>query len=165
MYAQVSRYPLTSPPVGCAPAAETPWKAIGLAVALLSVGTLFLSLGVLALQGNLHVDDKGTPRELVRVPREGQHASRRAAAALAPRVRRRARSGADAAWRHATQAFALTVLGSMTFAPGASESPAHALRQTCAEFTARTGFYYTRLAFYAYKGYAGYSFEDIPDVD
>jgi hypothetical protein len=120
---------------------------------------------VLALQGNLHVEDKGTPRELVRGAREGQHASRRAAAALAPRLWRRARSGADTAWRRATQAFALTVLGSMTFAPGASVSPARALRQTRAESAVRTGFYYTRLAFYAYKGYAGYSFEDIPDVD
>jgi len=55
---------------------ETPWKAIGLAVALLCIGTLFLSLGVLALQGNLHVDDKGTPRELVRGRRRAKHASR-----------------------------------------------------------------------------------------
>ncbi|XP_072042389.1 transmembrane protein 230-like [Amphiura filiformis] len=27
------------------------------------------------------------------------------------------------------------------------------------------GFYHVRLALYAYKGYAGYSFDDIPDYD
>ena len=32
-------------------------------------------------------------------------------------------------------------------------------------FPTCAGFFYTRLAFYAYKGYAGYSFDDIPDVD
>ena len=141
--------------------AETPWKAIGLAVALLCIGTLFLTLGVLALQGNLHVEDKGTPRELVRAPPEAQHTSRRTALVLA------ARAAAQCAQRRspfATQAFALTVLGSITFVPGACVSPA-ARAASLLSLPTHAGFYYTRLAFYAYKGYAGYSFEDIPDVD
>ena len=27
------------------------------------------------------------------------------------------------------------------------------------------GFYYTRLAYYAYRGYEGYSYDDIPQMD
>jgi hypothetical protein len=42
------------------------------------------------------------------------------------------------------QALAFTIIGSVAFIPG---------------------FYYTRLAYYAYRGYAGYTFEDIPDLD
>ena len=96
-----------------------------MAVALLCIGTLFLTLGVLALQGNLHVEDKGTPRELVRARPEAQNASRRADEALAARA-----AAHRAKWRSpvATQAFALTVLGSITFVPGA-----------CASWVARFG--------------------------
>jgi hypothetical protein len=54
---------------GAAPrAAGPPWKAIGLALLLLASGTLFLTLGVLALRGELNTPSKGTPRELVRAP-------------------------------------------------------------------------------------------------
>jgi hypothetical protein len=66
--------------------AEPPRKAIALAVFLLLVGTLFLSLGVLALQGKLPAE-KGTPRELARAAARRGHASGRAALAGHPRCR------------------------------------------------------------------------------
>jgi hypothetical protein len=51
-------------------------------VCLLCIGTLFLTLGVLALEGKLNHEDKGTPRELVR--RRGTRAdARRSPSALA----------------------------------------------------------------------------------
>ena len=110
--------------------AETPWKAIGLAVTLLCIGTLFLTLGVIALQGNLHVEDKGTPRELVR---RGIRRSARADAQppLALRARRSARGGADTTRCHASQAFAVTVLGSITFVPGAPALSAPTFGRAC----------------------------------
>ena len=64
-----------------------------------------------------------------------------------------------------TQAFALTVLGSVTFVPGAFSSSAPRSVRPAQSLHLGAGFYYTRLALYAYKGYAGYSFEDIPEVD
>jgi hypothetical protein len=42
------------------------------------------------------------------------------------------------------QALAFTIVGSIAFIPG---------------------FYYTRAAYYAYRGYEGFSFDDIPQMD
>ncbi len=75
----------------------------------------------------------------------------------------------DAARR--AQSIAFTVIGSMTFIPGARSLLALLVlgytcrgRLTCA-LLRRAGFYYTRLAYYAYRGYEGYSYDDIPEVD
>ncbi len=74
-------------------------------------------------------------------------------------------------------------MGSMTFVPGApGRAPRAADALACtADDTALgrpsrvdtsrggslsvLGFYYTRIAYYAYRGYAGYSYDDIPEVD
>jgi len=90
---------------------------------LLAVGTLFLSLGLLAMGGQLHLEEKGSARQLAR-PGEGSVCSR-ASLSLC-------------------QALALTVLGSLAFLPG---------------------FFYTRVAYYAWRGVPGYSYEDIPLVE
>jgi hypothetical protein len=121
------------------------------------VGVLFLTLGVLALQGKLHSDGKGTPRQLVRRSARADGRSSRCCTPLrALTLARR------------PQALALTILGSITFIPGALLRQ----RQRCCGTRGRAltrsllpGFYYTRLAYYASKGYAGYSYDDIPEVE
>ncbi|EDO37093.1 predicted protein [Nematostella vectensis] len=46
--------------------------------------------------------------------------------------------------KYADRTYPMLILGSIMFIPG---------------------FYHVRLAYYAWKGYRGYSFEDIPDFD
>lgn len=46
--------------------------------------------------------------------------------------------------QYADRTYPLLILGSLMFIPG---------------------FYHVRIAYYAWKGYRGYSFEDIPDFD
>ncbi|XP_058961856.2 transmembrane protein 230-like [Pocillopora verrucosa] len=46
--------------------------------------------------------------------------------------------------KYADRTYPLLILGSLMFIPG---------------------FYHVRIAYYAWKGYRGYSFEDIPDFD
>jgi hypothetical protein len=52
-------------------------------VLLLFFGTLFLTLGVLALYGELNTASKGTPRELVRAPPQRRRGTRADAQTLA----------------------------------------------------------------------------------
>ena len=47
-------------------------------------------------------------------------------------------------FQYADRTYPLLILGSLMFIPG---------------------FYHVRIAYYAWKGYRGYSFEDIPDFD
>lgn len=77
--------------------AERPWKKIALAVALLTLGSILLTLGLVEWY-------EGT---------KGGHA------------------------------VALIVLGTICFLPG---------------------FYHVRIAYYAWRGYRGYSFTQIPDI-
>ncbi|XP_057306596.1 transmembrane protein 230-like [Hydractinia symbiolongicarpus] len=83
------------------PAPKVPYKAIGLAVFLFTLGTILLTVGCLLVTG--HIDVK-----------------------------------------YADRTYPVIVLGLLLFIPG---------------------FYHVRIAVYAWKGYTGYSFRDIPDFD
>lgn len=83
------------------PAPKVPWKAIGLAVVLFSVGTVLIVVGSLLLAGTIDT-------------------------------------------KYSDRTWPLLILGALMFIPGA---------------------YHVRIAFYAFRGYCGYSFDDIPDFD
>ncbi|XP_066910437.1 transmembrane protein 230-like [Clytia hemisphaerica] len=83
------------------PPPKIPYKAIGLAIFLFTLGTLLLTIGSLLFTGYFDV-------------------------------------------KYHDRTYPVIILGALLFIPGS---------------------YHVRIAFYAWKGYRGYSFTDIPDFD